>query len=606
MRGATLAIVAALGAGGCRQALGIPGDFVTPGCADGEDCFSVSGRVTGASRTSETVAIHLGDFESVTPTADGTFTFEYGIADHAPYLVTASPNCFVVNEQGLVDGAGVDNVEVFCDGLVSFDPLMFSAPLELDPAYSPAVEVYNARASLLTQQLSVVARPTYETGVVTQVLLGERALQPAGDDRFGPITAEGTSLFIDLDEPTWGNLRYEIRLDTTEVPAEFGYGKAPASEPRARFGSAVASDGDITVVGSPLAPGGGRVTIFRRTNRSWMMERELQAPVPSEGDQFGASVAIAGSTIVIGAPNSGAGKGAAYTSTASASGWSNANALVSPASASGDRFGAAVAIAGPTIVVGAPGASAGAGRAFVFGGTPVTLVAPNAGSGDRFGTSVAVSGSRIAVGAPGEDSLRSGIQLATPLEHDELYSDAGAVYVFAATGAFEAFVKPVGTSAGDEFGAAVALGSDLLAVGAPLADFAAPAGGAAYLFDVTPWIETTRLGPPAANAMGDNFGRTIAIAGNVLAVGAPYEDSADEAVLDTGAAYLYPLTAATPGDPKVVRASRADSGDFFGAALALTLDCLVVGAPFEDSASDSWNGNQGNGAGDSGAVYAFR
>lgn len=604
MRGAPL-VIAALATAGCRQALGIPGDFVTPGCADGEECFSISGRVTGTTRTSEAVAIHLGDFESVTPTGDGAFTFTYGIADRAPYLVTASPNCFVVNEQGLVDGAGIDNVEVYCDGLASFDPLTFSAPLELDPAYSPAVEVYRARASLLTQQLSLVARPTYETGVVTSVALGERAIPPAGEHRFGPITAEGSSFFIDLDEPSWGNLRYEIQLDTTETPAEFGYGKAPASEPRARFGSAIASDGDLTVVGSPLAPGGGRVTIFRRTNRSWTMEGELQAPAPSDGDQFGASVAISGTTIVIGAPHTGAAKGAAYTSTGSPSGWSAPAALIPPASTLGDQLGAAVAIAGSTIVVGAPGANAGAGRAFVFGGAAVTLVAPNAGAGDRFGASVAINGSRIAVGAPGEDSLRSGIQLATPLEHDELYSDAGAVYVFASSGAFEAFVKPAGTSAGDEFGAAVALGSDLLAVGAPLADFAAPAGGAAYLFDVTPWIETTRLGPPAPNAMGDNFGRAVAIAGSVLAVGAPYEDSADEAILDTGAAYLFAVTPA-PGEPKAIRASRADSGDFFGSALALSLDCVVVGAPFEDSASDNWNGNQGNGAGDSGAVYAFR
>jgi hypothetical protein len=66
---------------GCRQALGIPGQFDTPGCGEIGACYTVSGRVIAIHPTSEPVAIDLGDLESITPTADGEFTFAYGIKD---------------------------------------------------------------------------------------------------------------------------------------------------------------------------------------------------------------------------------------------------------------------------------------------------------------------------------------------------------------------------------------------------------------------------------------------------------------------------------------------------------------------------------------------
>ena len=149
----------------------------------------------------------------------------------------------------------------------------------LDPAFRPSVLAYTARASLLTQQVALVARPTYDSGIVTSVSLGETPVTGI-DGIYGPVPTASSSFFVALDERSWGDHLYEVTLDPSELPAEFGYGKAPVSAPREQFGTAVASDGDVLVVGAPHAADGGRVTVFRRHNRAWAIEAELRAPVP--------------------------------------------------------------------------------------------------------------------------------------------------------------------------------------------------------------------------------------------------------------------------------------------------------------------------------------
>ncbi|NJM06583.1 hypothetical protein HC891_10925 [Candidatus Gracilibacteria bacterium] len=79
----------------------------------------------------------------------------------------------------------------------------------------------------------------------------------------------------------------------------------------------------------------------------------------------------------------------------------------------GDRFGESLAITGSTVVIGAPGAD-GIGAAYVFdlasGAQQAKLRAGDGQSGDAFGFSVAVADTTVVVGAPGDDDngLRSG------------------------------------------------------------------------------------------------------------------------------------------------------------------------------------------------------
>ncbi len=137
-----------------------------------------------------------------------------------------------------------------------------------------------------------------------------------------------------------------------------------------------------------------------------------------------------------------------------------------------------------------------------------------------FGTSVAISGDTMVVGSPTRD---------TPA------SDAGRAFIYERNAGFGtpwgqvAELAGSDSVAGDHFGRAVAIAGDLLVVGAPKAN---PGGvsnaGAAYVFrrnpaDPNAWIQAAKLVPSVTNSGGgDGFGTALAIQGNTLLVGAPY------------------------------------------------------------------------------------
>jgi hypothetical protein len=158
-------------------------------------------------------------------------------------------------------------------------------------------------------------------------------------------------------------------------------------------------------------------------------------------------------------------------------------AAVTNPSQDGNFFGHSVAASGDTIVIGAPradnlatqGFQGGAAYVFVRSGAtwiqqarllPAAIGTWN--SQDWFGWSVAISGNTIVVGAINEDSNSTGIN-SVP---DELSEEAGAAYVFVRNGTTwtqQAYLKPgeVGASqALDRFGYSVAVSGDIVAVGA--------------------------------------------------------------------------------------------------------------------------------------------
>jgi hypothetical protein len=101
------------------------------------------------------------------------------------------------------------------------------------------------------------------------------------------------------------------------------------------------------------------------------------------------------------------------------------------------------------------------------------LKAPNADADDNFGHSVAVSGDTVAVGAWGEDSNQTTITNGPTASADNSASNAGAVYVFRRTGvtwAQESYLKAPNAGASDNFGYSVAVSGDTVAVGAYFED----------------------------------------------------------------------------------------------------------------------------------------
>ncbi len=383
----------------------------------------------------------------------------------------------------------------------------------------------------------------------------------------------------------------------------------------------------------------------------------LEAPNADVGDQFGASLALAGATLAVGAPG-------------------------------GDGMAAGVFMAGDLGLAAAlasdrePGWDSGA--AHVFRRAPdgrwaaeAYLKAPGGGAGDEFGAAAALSadGGTLAVGAPWDDSAAAaahhpgdpgfGAALAS-----DTFQGSGAAYIYRAGAdgrwALEAYLKAPGESrlwGTLAFGAALALsgGGAALAVGAPrenrsatgvfmageagfreaLAGTGDPpdgaiAAGAVHVFRRTAdgrWAPRAYLKAP----VGGSFGAALALSGDgaALAIGAPHARGAAGRVLHPGDPG-YREALASDGDEHsgVVYAYRrgpdgrwaletyfgpsdAAKNDHFGAALALSGDgaALAVGAPGESSAArgsfmagdPGWvRALESDAAWRSGAVYVHR
>src|SRR6476469_8678661 len=164
------------------------------------------------------------------------------------------------------------------------------------------------------------------------------------------------------------------------------------------------------------------------------------------------------------------------------------------------------------------------------------LKASNATADDLFGFNVALSGDTLVVGAPQESSNAIGVN---GNQADNSAPNSGAVYVFTRTNGVwnqQAYLKASNTDAGDQFGVIMALSDDTLAVGAQFeasnatgvngdqTDNSAPQAGAVYVFTRTAGVWTQQAYLKASNA-GGLFGYGLALAGDTLAVGGPFEGS---------------------------------------------------------------------------------
>jgi len=249
----------------------------------------------------------------------------------------------------------------------------------------------------------------------------------------------------------------------------------PAPVAGAAFGSAIAADGARIVVGAPFATSGGVVNagaVYVFQGGNGVLLRTIENPQPTAGDEFGR--ALASGSIFVGAPGDDAGAadaGAVYQFDASTGALQRT--IVNPGPASGAGFGAALATAGGSLLVGAPG---GAGAVVVLDkatGQPLRTIAnPAPATGDGFGAALATAGLALVVGAPEDDPLGA--------------VDAGALFAFDPTTGAAALPAAVTGAAGEAFGRAMASSAagGFVAAGAPSADVGAtPDAGALSVVD---------------------------------------------------------------------------------------------------------------------------
>jgi hypothetical protein len=595
--GSPAILAAAVLAGGCARS--------TP------DGYAVRGTATGVLGP---VALELrrGDVvELLAVTQEGTFSFETRLEDGVPYtvvLVNPDVPCTLRNQTGVIAGADTA-IELTCTGasLASVVVSGIAPAVTLEPGTTDYV------FDLPLSQPAVTLTATVAVPGDTLAIAGAPAASGAPS---AEITLNlGDNLVDIVVENALGWQRtYRLTLRRAKQLAQYAYGKASNAGADDYFGVSVALSGDTLAVGAPdedsaaqgvggnqaddSASYSGAVYVFRRTGRAWQQDAYVKASNTGAGDRFGVSVALSGDTLAVGAP---------------------------------DEDSAAQGVGGDQ----ADDSASESGAVYVFRRTgrawlqEAYVKASSTGAGDRFGYRVALSGDTLAVGADEEDSASQGVG---GNQADDSATGSGAVYVFRRTGTAwqqEAYVKASNTGAGDNFGTSVALSGDTLAVGARYEDSASQgvggdqAGGSArdsgavYVFRRTGTAWQQEAYVKASNTgVGDSFGRSVALSGDTLAVGAPWEASAaqgvggdqtDNSALYSGAVYVFRRAGTAWQQEAYVKASSTGANDFFGFSVALSGDTLAVGAYLEDSAAQGVGGDQADdSATDSGAVYVFR
>lgn len=133
----------------------------------------------------------------------------------------------------------------------------------------------------------------------------------------------------------------------------------------------------------------------------------------------------------------------------------------------------------------------------------------------------------------------------------------------------------------------------------------------AKLTGVDPEFQQTAYIKASNTEAFDNYAYSVAISGNTLVVGAPFEDSDGSAENDNsfsgaGAVYVFVRNAGGWTQQAYLKASNTDGNDLFGGSVAISGDVIVIGARGEDSGATGVNGNQlDNTFPESGAAYVF-
>lgn len=197
---------------------------------------------------------------------------------------------------------------------------------------------------------------------------------------------------------------------------------------------------------------------------------------------------------------------------------------------------------------------------------------------DMFGESVGVSGDFLVVGMP---------------QDDEGDSNTGSVYIYKKNGFNWSVSQKLTVADGelaDMFGISVAIDGNYLVVGAWQAVGVSGNTGAAYVYKYngTTWEFKTKIFADDGGG-ADNFGRSVAINGNNIVVGAPNED------FGSGCAYVFQRT--DENWNQVIKLVEDDEQmmDHFGQSVGISGDFIVCGA----------YQNNADGVSNTGAAYVF-
>ena len=363
-----------------------------------------------------------------------------------------------------------------------------------------------------------------------------------------------------------------------------------------KFGAAVAVHKDTAVVGTPdgqyKVPVTGAAYVFVKQGSTWLVQAKL---VPFDGalwDLFGKAVAINGDTVVVGAgsdDDKGSNSGSAYIYVRQGLAWSLQKKIVPADGAGEDYFGTSVAVSGDTLAVGAEkddDKGLNSGSVYIY---------------TRTGTTWSLQKKLVAADGGADDGFgrfvamhKDTLAVGSPRDDDK-GGNAGAVYIYTRTGTSWTQQQKLvagGGGAGDAFGWCVAVEGDTVAAGAPWEEAPAWDSGAAYIFarSGTSWTQQQKLVGKNLSVV-DNFGYFVSLSGDKLAVGAPKDDVT---VADQGAVHVFTRSGTTWSQSGMIAANDAKPADFFGGTVIISGSTVFVGAHKDDVIK-----------GDEGSMYVY-
>jgi hypothetical protein len=322
------------------------------------------------------------------------------------------------------------------------------------------------------------------------------------------------------------------------------------------FGTSLRLSGDALVVGAFLNDGGGADSgiayVFRRKGAQWVLEAPLAPNNPDPKDRFGQQVAIDGDRIAVSSPH---------------------------------EAGSSNRVNGPV-----DNGRHGAGAVYVFERRNAKwqqtayLKTSNTRNADDFGAALDLDGELVAVGVPKESApglmhpdqiQHSDPRSREPAQHSESATWAGAVHVFrnGPQGWLEeARLVPNEHESGLEFGSAVEVDADTIAVGCGATEYYR--GGHVYVFRRVgeAWTQEAHLTLAPGLSGKDRFGRSLSLHGNVLAVGSPESGGA-------GMVFVYVRDGGQWRVRERIDGAALHIGEHFGSSLAMASDSLLVSSP---------------------------
>ena len=420
--------------------------------------------------------------------------------------------------------------------------------------------------------------------------------------------------------------------------------------------SAVSMSGDNIVIGvsgdDEQNYNAGSAYVYKWNGSSFEEITKLTASDGGSSDEFGMSVDISGVNVVVGTERGDGNDGLAYAYRWDGSEYTEYKLLASDRDYTNNEYAKSVSISGDNIVVSAHhdadnGSESGSAYIFRWNGTgydEIKLTASDGANGDKFSEMVSIDGYNVAVGAHRNDSMANDsgsvyVYRWDGSEYDEYKltaSDASAydcfgrsvsisgdyvlvgndrsnAYLYHWNGSSYTEVNKLSSQNGSWFGSPnwfghfVSIDGDNILMGDEYDDVNGYSDGAAHVFNLS---ELIPVGPPvdppdsltgglkitaSDGAAGEHFSDTLSISGNNLIVGSQIWGDSNNGL---GRAYIYRWNG-IDYDEIILRASDGTAADYFGGAVAISGDNVIIGAIKDDEQNYNagsayiytWNGS---------------